>query len=184
MGSIREKLGHEVRELIPVTLFFLVAFELLALTQALILERYGERVWTFAAAAVGALVVAKVVLIADHFRFVNRYPHKPLIYNVVWKTAIYFLASIGVRYVEHVVHFWRKSGSFGEANRMLADEVSWTHIVVIQLWLLILLLVFCALRELVRAIGQGRVVAMMFTQPPARIIADDKTLQTSGDKAF
>jgi hypothetical protein len=33
-------------------------------------------------------VIAKVVLVADHVKFVNRFPDRPLIYNVVWKTAI------------------------------------------------------------------------------------------------
>ena len=35
-----------------------------------------------------ALLVAKVVLITDALPFVNRFPEKPLIYNVVWKTAL------------------------------------------------------------------------------------------------
>ena len=71
MSRFKEKLKHEVRELVPTTLFFFVGFELLVLTQALMLEQDGIKVTTFAAAAVGALVVAKVVLIADHSSFVT-----------------------------------------------------------------------------------------------------------------
>ena len=41
MSSLGEKVEHEIRELIPVTLFFFVAFQLLALTDALILKQYG-----------------------------------------------------------------------------------------------------------------------------------------------
>lgn len=162
MSSLRHKLKHEARELIPVTLFFLVAFELLALTQALMLEQYGIKVTTFAAAAVGALIVAKVVVIADHLWFLNRFPEKPLIYNVVWKTGIYFVASIGVRYVEHVIRFWRKAGSFSAANRQLFDEIVWPHVLCVQVWLLVLLLVFCSLREYIRAVGRERVINLFF----------------------
>jgi len=162
MNTLGQKLKHEVRELIPVTVFFFVTFQLLALTQALMLEQFGIRVSTFLTATVMALVVAKVVLIADHFPLVNRFPDKPLSYNVVWKTAIYLIASLGVRYVEHLIHFWRQTGNFAEANRRLCDEIVWPHFWGVQLWLLILLLVYCAFRELVRALGRERIVAMFF----------------------
>jgi hypothetical protein len=165
MSTLGHKLKHELQELIPVTVFFFVAFQLLALTQTLMLEQYGIRVSVFLAATVGALVVAKVVIIADHFPLVNRFPEKPLIYNVLWKTAIYFVASLAVRYAEHLIHFWRKTGEVAAANRRLIDETIWPHFWAVQLWLLILLLVYCALRELVRALGREQIIKMFFDDP-------------------
>ena len=103
MKNFRQKLKHELRELIPVTVFFFVAFQLLAFTETMMLEQYGIRVSVFVTAAVGALVVAKVVLLADHLPLINRFPEKPLIYNVIWKTFVYFAASLVVRYVEHLI---------------------------------------------------------------------------------
>lgn len=165
MSNLSDKLRHEVRELIPVTLFFFVAFQLLALTQALMLKEYGIHVTTFVAATIMAMIVAKVVVLTDHFALVNRFPEKPLIYNVVWKTVIYFVASLIVRYVEHIIHFWRQSAGFAEANRRVFSEIVWPHFWAVQLWLLILLFVYCAFRELVRALGRERIIAMFFTEP-------------------
>jgi hypothetical protein len=165
MSSLREKVRRELRELIPVTVFFVASFQLLALTQALMLEQYGIRATTFVAATIGALVVAKVVVLADHLPLVNRFPNKPLMYNVVWKTAIYLAASLAVRYAEHVIHFWRQTGDFATANRRLIDEVVWPHFWGVQLWLLILLFVYCSLRELVRALGRERIMQMFFRIP-------------------
>lgn len=160
--SLREKLVHEVRELIPVTLFFFVAFQLLVFTQALMLEQYGIRVWSFMAATVGALIVAEVVIIADHFSFVNRYPHKPLVYNIAWKTGIYFVGSILVRYGEqHIVHFWQQAGGFAETNRRMVDEVVWAHALGMQIGLLVLLLVCCSCRELIGAVGRDRLMDLL-----------------------
>ena len=165
MGKLGHKLKHELRELLPVTLFFFVAFQLLALTQALMLKQYGIHTATFMAATLMAMVVAKVVMLTDHFALVNRFPEKPLIYNVFWKTAIYFATSLGVRYAEHLIHFWRKSAGFAEANRRLFDEIIWPHFWAVQLWLFILLLVYCAFRELVRALGRERIITMFLTEP-------------------
>ena len=165
LSKLGQKLKRNLRDLIPVTLFFFIAFQLLALTQALMLKRYGIHVSTFFAATVMAMIVAKVVIIADHFAFVNRFPEKPLLYNVIWKTAIYFAASLGVRYVENLIHFWRESASFAEANHRLFREIIWPHFVAVQIWLLILLFIYCAFRELVRALGRERIKAMFLTDP-------------------
>ena len=90
---------------------------------------------------------------------------KPLIYNVAWKTAIYFAASLAVRYGEHLIHFWRRSGDLATANRRLINEIVWPHFWGVQLWLLVLLLVYCTFRELVRALGRERVIQMFFHEP-------------------
>lgn len=165
MSNLGEKVRHELRELLPVTVFFFVAFELLALTDALMLKQYGIDATTFFGATMLALIVAKVVVITDHFALVNRFPEKPLIYNVIWKTLIYFLSALAFRYVEHLIRFWRKSPDLAEASRRLFDEIVWPHFWAVQLWLLILLLVYCAFRELVRALGRNRIIAMFFTEP-------------------
>jgi hypothetical protein len=63
MSMLGQKLKHELWELIPVTVFFFSAFQLLALTQALMLKQFGIRVCAFLTATVMALIVAKVVLV-------------------------------------------------------------------------------------------------------------------------
>ena len=116
-------LKHELGEVIPPTLFFFIAFQVIALTRALMLREYGIQVATFVAATIGALIVAKVVLLADLLPFVNRFPDKPLIYNVVWKTSIYVVAALFVRYVEHLFPFLRLYHDLALANRHLFDEI-------------------------------------------------------------
>jgi hypothetical protein len=69
VSTLGHKLKHELRELIPVTVFFFVAFQLLALTQALMLEQYGIRASAFLTATAMALVVAKVVPTINHKPF-------------------------------------------------------------------------------------------------------------------
>lgn len=162
MKNLGPWIKHELGRLLPPTIFYFIAFELLALTQAMMLRQYGITLYMFGAAAFAALVVAKVMLFADMIPIINRFPTRPLIYNVVWKTSIYFVASLGVRYVEHFIHFWRKTDSVDAAHRELIEHIVWPHFWIVQIWLLVLLLVYCSLRELTRAIGKDRVVQMFF----------------------
>lgn len=172
MSNFSQKIKHELRALIPVTVFFFFAFQLLALTDALILKQYGIRISVFMSATVAALVVAKIVIITDHIAAVNRFPRKPLIYNVVWKTIIYFLAWLVLRYTEHFIHFYRVTGNTAEANSRLLGEIVWPHFWGVQLWMLVLLLVFCTFRELVRVLGREQLIDIFFKHPPRPDIKD------------
>src|SRR5262249_23630795 len=86
---------HEFHEVLPPTIFFLISFHIVVIDRRLMLRQYGLPLSSIASATVAALLVAKVVLITDSFSLVNRFPEKPLMYNVVWKTAIYVAAALG-----------------------------------------------------------------------------------------
>jgi hypothetical protein len=155
-------LVREFFEVLPPAIFFLLGFHMLALTRSLMLREYGVHVATAANATVGALLVAKVVLIADTLPFVNRFPEKPLAYNVAWKTAIYVAAALAVHYMEHLVPLWWRAGDLAAANEQLMNEIVWPHFWAIQIWIVVLLFMYCAMRELIRAIGPREVRRMFF----------------------
>jgi len=157
MSNFSHGLKHFIQELIPPVAFFFVGFQLLAVTRALMLRQYGIEVGTFMVATIGALVTAKVVVLADLLPFINRFPGRPLIYNIAWKTTIYFAAACVVRYLEEFIHFYRTHRTVLDANRHLLDEVVWPHFWAIQIWLTVLLLIYCTVDELVRALGKDRV---------------------------
>jgi len=156
---------HEFYEVLPPTIFFMITFNIVLLDRALMLREYGLSLTSVAAATVMALLVAKVVLIADKLPFINRFPEKPLIYNVVWKTVIYVAASLLVHYLEHLIRLWWRGGQFLEANQALWREIVWPHFWAIQLWLTVLIFVYCASRELVRIIGRERITRIYFGGP-------------------
>jgi hypothetical protein len=112
--------------------------------------------------AVASLVLGKVVLIADMLPFINRYPDKPLMFNVVWKTAIYTLVSVVVHYVEHLVDYWRETGSLPAANRTLFAHIVWPHFFAIQILLVVMIFSYCVIRELIRVLGKRRAMEIFF----------------------
>ena len=126
------------------------------------LKQYGIDVTTFLVAAISALVAAKVILLADLLPFINRFPGRPLIYNIAWKTVIYFLAAGVVRYLEMFIHFYRIHHTVQDANRHMLDEVIWPHFWAIQIWLTVLLLIYCTMHELTDALGRERMRELFF----------------------
>src|SRR5262245_50715867 len=154
--------------MLPPAIFFFVALHIVAFVRTLMLKGTGIAVATSVSVTLAALVMGKVVLIADMLRVINRYPDKPLMYNVIWKTIIYTLVSLVVHYLEHLIHHWRQTGSIVEANRELFAKIVWPHFWAIQILLVVMIFCYCTMRELVRVIGRERVMEIFFGAPAAK----------------
>ena len=168
MSKVWPRLQHEFRQVLPPTIFFLVSFHIVVIDRRLMLLEYGLPLSSIAAATVAALLIGKVVLITDKLPFINRFPGRPLIYNVVWKTTIYMAAALLIHYLEQLVPIWWRAGDVVAANRHLVSEMVWPHFWAVQLWLIVLLFVYCSLREMIRAIGRDKVVEIFFGRRAAR----------------
>ena len=166
MSKLPEKLREEIGKLIPPTLYFFVALHLVALIRVLMLKGTGIAVSTSLQVTIAALVLGKAVLIADMLPAINRYPDKPLIYNVLWKTGIYVLVSLAIHYLEHLIDFWKEAGGLVAANHMLFAELVWPHFWAIQLVMVVLIVMYCTVHELVRLIGRDKALEMFFEPPP------------------
>src|SRR5947207_14837150 len=116
--------------------------------------------------AVAALILGKAVLIADLLPLINRFPHKPLIYNIAWKTVIYLLLSAVIHYLERLIDFWRETGGFVTGNQKLLAEIVWPHFWAIQSILFVLIAMYCTVHELVRVIGKEKVLRIFFGPMP------------------
>ena len=158
------KIKEEFLALIPPTLFFFVALHLIAFVRVLMVEGTGLPLTTSLSVTIAALVLGKSVLIADLLPAVNRFPEKPLAYNVVWKTTIYVLVSGVVHYLEHLIDYWRETGGFVAGNQKLLAEIVWPHFWAIQIILIVIIFDYVTMRELVRAIG-GHTLRRMFFGP-------------------
>jgi len=162
MSKLTTKIKQELEELLPPTLFFFVTLHLVAIVRVLMLKGTGIALGTSASITVAALILGKAVLIADLLPFINRYPGKPLVYNIAWKTAIYVLIAMLLHYLERLVDFWREAGGLIAGNEKLLAEIVWPHFWAIQIFLVVLILTYCTMREVICAIGGDKMRQMFF----------------------
>jgi len=162
MSKLSTKLREEFKALLPPTIFFFVALHLVAFIRVLMLKGTGIAANTPWQVTLAALILGKAVLVADLLPFINRYPDKPLIYNIAWKTTIYVLVAMLVHYLERLVDFWKEAGSLVAGNEKLLAEIVWPHFWAIQMLLVVLLLMYCTMHELVRVLGRDKVLEMLF----------------------
>src|SRR5438094_8191636 len=112
MTKLSTKLKEEFFALLPPTIFFFVALHIVAFVRVLMLKGTGISPLSSMSIAIAALILGKAVLIADMLPLINRFPNKPLIYNVAWKTLIYLLMSAFIHYVERLIDFCRQAVGF------------------------------------------------------------------------
>jgi hypothetical protein len=165
MNKLSAKIREEILALIPPMIFFFVALNLVALIRALMLRGTGIPLSTPLQILVAALVLAKAVLLADLWPAINRYPDKPLVYSIAWKTTIYSLVATALHYLEHLVDFWKEAGNFVAANQLLLARTVWPHFWAIEIVLVVLVLNYCAITELARLIGAKELWQIFFGPP-------------------
>jgi len=166
MSRLFAKLAEEFRAVLPPTIFFFIMLNIVALIRVLMLKGTGIPVSTPLQVTVAALILGKAVLIADHLPLINRYPEKPLVYNVVWKTVIYILVATLIHYLERLIDFWRETGSVVAGNQKLLAEMIWPHFFAIEIILLVLILMYNTIHELVRVMGRDKALEMFFGLRP------------------
>ena len=160
--TTRNFIVRELHHMLPPTVFFLISFNVIVLTVALIADGTAASLPGHAAASVAALVCGKAVLIADALPFFNRYPEKPLIWNTAWKAGLYLAVTLVIRLAEKLIS--AATGEYGFASG-LEHEVAafeWPRFWAVQIWLAILFFFYAGTGELVREIGRERIVRMFF----------------------
>jgi hypothetical protein len=164
--SLGDIVRGEIRELVPVVIYFFIALNVLAFTRSLILREYGISVSTFVNASIGAIIVAKVVLVVGVLPFMEPFPKVPIVYNVLWKTLLYVLGAIVIQVLEEALPLLVRHESLAPAWHLLGTPNFWA----IQIWLTILFLVFCTFRQLSDVLGPRRAREIFLgirSSPPA-----------------
>jgi hypothetical protein len=152
MRTIGATITHEIRALIPVVIYFVITFNIIGFTKVLMLREYGITVSTVVGATLGALLVAKAVLMVGVLPFTEPFPEIPILYNVLWKTLLYAVASIMIQVLEEGIRALLTQGDLA----LVGDALGRPHFWVIQIWLVMVLLVFCTFRELIRVLGAAK----------------------------
>lgn len=93
----------------------------------------------------------------DLFPFVNLFPGKPLISNIIWKTSIYVAASLVFRYVEPLVTFLFTGTDVAAAHHHAVQEFTHPMFWAIEIWIALVLAIFVTMHELSRALGKDKI---------------------------
>ena len=164
--SLPARAGHAalrvLRHMLPPTLYFFIAFNLIVFTTNLLVHDFWFRLSGFLVATTTALVVGKSVLVANQIRLIDRFRGAPLVQPILYKTIFYTLIVLVVRILERFIHFAIDDRGFTLAFGAAVDDFSWRRFAAIQIWLFTCFLIYVTATELSALLGEGQMFRLFF----------------------
>ncbi|MFM2198120.1 MAG: hypothetical protein RLZZ505_1552 [Verrucomicrobiota bacterium] len=163
--SIQEKIKHELKSVILVTLFFAAWLGVFMGLKVLILEDYQIRFGSVSAVLVGALILGKVVLILEHVSFGAWLRNQPAMVDVIVRTLLYAFGTLIVILLEKAFESRHEQGGFGLALMGVFQHRDMPHVWANTICITAALLFYNLLSALNHHLGAGG-LARVFLLPP------------------
>jgi hypothetical protein len=163
MRRILAIVAREIREALPATIFFLLLFHLIGLTKAVVLDEYSLSALRAMGATMGALIVAKAVLVVEALS-ISRLFSGRRIFNILWRTLLYGVLAILFRLVEELIPLVSKHGGIVSAIRTMTGEISWALFAVLALWIFSGLFLYTLASDMVKVVGPNKVKDALFSR--------------------
>ena len=155
----------ELRELFAITLYFLSCFVIFLTLKKLLLEEYNIQINILAAAIIGALIIAKVVLIGEKTNLGNRFARKTLLFHIIWRSLVYTTVVFFVTLAEHLFVCYRKVGNISQAVSELWVHHNIYHFFAMNIAVAISFLIYNFYRKIDSSIGKGALIKLLFSSP-------------------
>jgi hypothetical protein len=162
--SFRQKLRHELKAVALTTLFFAVWLGALIVLKMLVLAEYRVQFYGLSKALVGALILAKVVLVLEHVPLGAWVRRKPAVLEVLLRTVLYTCGVFVVLLIEKAFEARHEHGGFGPALTALLQHADLYHVVANTICVACALLVYNALTVVRDHVGDG-VLGTLFLAP-------------------
>lgn len=171
--SLKARLYGELKSFLLIFAYLWLVFFVFLVHEWTVLASNHIGFKFYGLALVNALVLSKIMLIAEAFKFADRLDDKPLIYPIAFK-AIAFGALLMVSYVAEEILVGLYHGKSAAESFPQVGGGGLVGIVTIGAILCVALVPFFAFREIARVIGAAEFRALMLG--PAKNAQDDDAL--------
>jgi hypothetical protein len=153
-----------VREMVPVVLFFFVAFFLIFFIFKLLSPKYSIDFSAFTKAAVAALILGKVSLLLNLAQGSRVGTHRRAVV-VACRTFLYALVVFALIAAERIFHGVRETGSLQGGISWAIASANLDHFLGLVLLIGLIVGVYLTVQEIDRAMGE-RALFRLFFEPP------------------
>jgi len=154
-----------LREMVPKILFFFIAFMILFLLFKLFVAQYSLTYGAFTRAAVGALILGKVVPLLDWAQSGYRFETQRRIVVITGKTLAYALVVIVLGTGERLFEAYRQARAVRGAIHVVAAQANAAHFLGLVLLISLVVGAYLTIQELDQVLGKGTLFRVLFERP-------------------
>ncbi|WP_114947971.1 hypothetical protein [Microvirga calopogonii] len=158
----RQKTVSELKRFGIIFFYFWVLLAISSLHKSLILEESGLP-YRQSFAIMNALVLAKILFVAEELKVGERYEREPLIYAMVFKAAVYSVLLAACEILEGLAVGYFRSKTIAESLSDVGGGTSF-GILTTTLLLFVALFPFFGFRELCAVIGEPELHRLLFVK--------------------
>ncbi len=160
---LKERIIHEVKSFVVIFLYLWVVLGIFLLHEKIVLKEHDIDFSVYGLALVNALILGKVMLIAEDLHFADRLMDRPLVLSILYKSIAFTALFIGFYILEEVVVGLIKGKTIAQSFPDIGGG-SLQGIFVVGLIMFVALTPFFTYRELSRVIGKQQLHDLMFKQ--------------------
>lgn len=164
--SMTQKLKHEIEAVITLTLYFGCWLGALVLLKYLILAEYQIAFHDLSVALIGALVLAKVVLVLEHVSLGAWVRAQPAWMDVLLRTALYAFGVFVLILLEKAFEGRHEYDSYGASLIAVFQHADVIHVWLNTLCLSVALLSYNMLSVVRKNLGKGALLRMFLMPLP------------------
>jgi hypothetical protein len=165
--SLRQKLIKETKSFGLLTLYFTVWFEMIVFVKWLVLAQYQIEFSGASLAFVGALIVAKVVIVAENISLGQWVRQRPVAVDVILRTLLYSVGVLVALVLEKAFEARHEAGGFGKAIVELIQHREVHHVWAETIFVGGSFLGFCIMSVVKRRFGGAELRRLFFATPLA-----------------
>jgi len=155
MKKILKAIAEDIHEIIFPVLFLFCMFELVSITNALLLESYKVTPTHTLFAGLGALIGGKAIFVANKLSYLHIFRDKPVLVSVLWRSLIYAIFCVLFLCSEHIVTgLFDREGPVRSLEGLVAG-ISLDHVAANLIWLFVSLMLYNSYIEIDRQLGAG-----------------------------
>ena len=158
---VGERVFQEWKRFILMALYLWVIFGLFALYQSILLRQHGIDYEMHGFALFNALVLGKIMLVAENMRLARWLPRRPLIYRILFEGFLFSLLFIAFHVVEKVITGLIQGKEAAESVPAIGGG-GLAGLASVALIMFVMLIPFFAFRNVSRELGRGQLEAMVF----------------------
>ena len=162
IDQLKERGLHEAKRFVAMFIYLFILFGLLEVHKSVVLAQNEIDYMAHGVALINALVLAKVMLVAEDLKIGRRFENKPLAIPVLYKSIVFAVVFIGFHIVEHVLIGLFHGKALWESVPGIGGGL--TGMLSVALIATFALIPYFAFGEVGRVIGEAKLRSLLFTR--------------------